>query len=282
MASGTLENLGADRGIGAGIADHVRLDGCQPALRIAPHLVAHGDGVTLGVETNRLLAVERDLDGALGHAGQQGGLSLNGHVLFAPERATVGDELDLQLLLVDTQDRGNLTPIIEDSLSLGVELQATVGKGLGEGAFGLQIEVLDPLGPPGAAHRMGAGSEGVFRVSSLHPGFRQEILVLWIDSRGTFFESSNRFQDRLQDFVLHLHQLGRLSRGGLVLGGYGGQNVADTAHFLSLSDEDRPIAVEKADPAIPGNILGAGYGHDSRHKPRGRSVDPHYPGPGMW
>jgi len=127
VSGGALEDLGADRSVGAGVANHLRLDGRQPALGIAAHRIAHGDGMTLGVESDRLLPVERDLDWASGHLGQQGGLGLNRHVLLAAEGTAVGHQLDLQSLLVDTQDGGYLAPVIEDSLSLGVELQAAAG-----------------------------------------------------------------------------------------------------------------------------------------------------------
>ena len=41
------------------------------------------------------------------------------------------ETVDLQVLVVDSQDRSHLPPVIEDPLSLGVELQAAVGQGFG-------------------------------------------------------------------------------------------------------------------------------------------------------
>ncbi len=56
VAGGALEHLAADRGVGAGVADHARPHRGQPPLGVAADGVVHADRVALGVHADRLLA----------------------------------------------------------------------------------------------------------------------------------------------------------------------------------------------------------------------------------
>jgi len=106
--------------------------------------------------------------------------------------------------------------------------------------------------------------------------------VLRVDLRSVVLQCPYGLQHRLQDLVVHPHQLGRQSGGGLVLGRHGGEHVADTAHLFFLGDEDWPIVVEKTHPAIGRDIPGRGYDHHPRGGPRRGGVDTQDPGSGVW
>src|SRR5262249_48981450 len=149
-AGRALEDLAADRRVGARVAEHARPDGRELALRVAADLVVHRDRVTLGVEADRLLAREPHLDRSAGDLGEEAGLRLAAHVLLAAERAAVRDERDLELLLGDAEETRALPPVVEDALALRVELDLGVRERLGERRLGLEVGVLDPLRLPDA------------------------------------------------------------------------------------------------------------------------------------
>ncbi len=121
VAGGAFEDLGAHRGVGAGVADHPRLDRGEAALGVAAGAVAHGDGVALGVDPQALLAGQDDLDGPLKEPGGEGGVALDREILLAAEGAAVGHEFDVDPVGVDPQDGGDLALVVVDALALGVD-----------------------------------------------------------------------------------------------------------------------------------------------------------------
>ena len=108
--------------------------------------------VALGVEADRLFAVELELHRALRHAREQRRLRLDRHVFLAAEGAAVRDQLDDEVAPpASPRTRRDLAAVVEDALALRVEMQA--GRRAAEPASArlrLEEEVLDALRPPGA------------------------------------------------------------------------------------------------------------------------------------
>jgi len=148
------------------------------------------------VDADRLLSVERQLHWSPGELSEERGLRLNRHVLFATEGAAVGHELDLERRLVDTKERGDLPPVIEDALPLAVQPELPLGGRLHDRSFGLEVEMLDPLRRPGSGDDVRALSEGGVNITHLDEGRRKEIVVSGIHLRRVPLEGSFRSENR--------------------------------------------------------------------------------------
>ena len=120
VPSRALEHLRAHGGVGAGVAEHVRLDRGQVTLGVAADFVAHADWMALRMNPNRFLAVEREPHRAARHLGKKTRVRLDRHVLLAAERTAVRDELDLEICYGYAEKRRHLALVVEDSLALGV------------------------------------------------------------------------------------------------------------------------------------------------------------------
>ena len=124
VAGRALEHLHPDRGVGAGVADDARAHRVQHALRRAADLVLHVERMTLGVDPDRLVAGELDLDGAAERAGHQRGVALHAEVFLASEPAAVGHERDLDLLFFEAEQQRHLTAVLVDALALRPQAHA--------------------------------------------------------------------------------------------------------------------------------------------------------------
>ena len=118
MARGSLQNLGANRGVGSGIANDVRLDCRESTPGVGADGVAEGDGVTFGVDPKRLLASQDNPHRSLQEPRGEGGMALHGEVLLAAKGAAVGNQLDLDSVAIDSQNRGDLALVVMHSLAL--------------------------------------------------------------------------------------------------------------------------------------------------------------------
>ena len=230
-------------------------------------------GWRLGCIRIALFAVEGDLDRPPGELCEKSRLGLDGHVFLATESTPVGNELDLQLILVDSQHTGHLPPIVEDSLPLGKELEATPFERFCQGAFGFEIEVLDALGFPGAADHVGAGGQRGLGVPAVHNRVRQGVFVSRIDLWGCALCGCEGIEDGFQHFVVDLDQGGRGSRGVLILGRDRSQHIAHASHLFSFGNEDRPVVIEQANPAMTRDIPRGGHRHNARKSLGLRGVD---------
>ena len=77
-----------------------------------------------------------------------------------------------------------------------------------------------------------------------------------------------------QRLVFDLDQLRRLARDARGFGGDRGEHVADAARLLALGDEDGPVLVDLADPALARHVLGGRDGDDAGQRQRLGDVDP--------
>ncbi len=182
MAGGALEDLGAHRGVGAGVADHPRLDRGEASLGVAAGAVAHGDGVAFGVDPQALLAGQDDLDGLLEEPGGEGGVALDREILLAAEGAAVGHQFDPHPVGADAQDGGDLALVVVDPLALGVDGEPAVVGGDRERGLGFEKGVLDALGPELGLHRVGGGGQRGLDIAAREGADLEEIAAV-VDRR---------------------------------------------------------------------------------------------------
>ena len=273
VAGGALQHLAADRSVGAGVAENVRLHRRQPALGVAADGVGHGERVALGMDADRLFAGQRDPHRPPGQARQHRRLRLDRHVLLAAEGAAVGRELDVQPLFRLAEDGGDLPAILEDPLALAVDVQTPVGQRAGEAGFRLEEQVLDALGRPCAADDVRRGGEGGVDVAARVARRRQPIVMLGVDARRARLQRLGGVEHGGQRLVRDLDQLRRLAGDARRLGGDGGQHVADAARLLAFGDEDGPVGIDLADPAFARHVLGGRDRRDAGQRQRLGDVD---------
>jgi hypothetical protein len=244
----------------------------EPALGIAARGELDAHRMTLGVQAQRLLAREGELDGTLRHPREERGLRLDAHVLLAAEGAAVGHQLDEHLLVVDPEHARHLPAIVEHPLALRGEVDAALG-GRGERALGLEEQVLDPLRPPHALDDVLARGERRRRVPAAEDRSRQEVLVRGIHARRAGRQRLLDAQHRRQHLVLDLDPRRRGAGRDLAVGGDRGEDVPHAAHLLAHGHEGRPVLVDEAVPPLPRHV---GRGHHGRHagvRERGLGAD---------
>ena len=234
--------------------------------------------MTLGMEPDRFLAAQRQLDGPARDVREERRLRLHRHVFLAAERAAVGDELHGELFLGDPEHACYLPPIVEDSLTLREEAEAAVGRRLGQRALRLQIQMFDSLRRPGAADDVRAGGEHSVRVAAPDHGVPQEICVRRIDLRRAGCERLDRVEHRREDVVLHVDERRGLARGAPIDGRYRRDDVADAPDFFAFGDEAGPVVVDQPVPALAGDVRGRDDRDDARVRSRARGVDAPHPG----
>ena len=112
MAGGPLEDLHADAGVRAGVADAADLERGQRAVGVASRPVLELDRMPFGVHPQALLARQRALHRPFQQPGGERGLGLVAHVLLATECAAVGDEFDGDSRRLDVEDRGDVVAVV--------------------------------------------------------------------------------------------------------------------------------------------------------------------------
>ena len=273
VAGGALQHLAADRSVGAGIAENIRLHRGQAALRVAADRIGHGQRMALGMDADRLLAGERDPHRPPGQARQQRRLRLDRHVLLAAERAAVGRELDVQPLFRLAEHGGDLPAILEDPLALAVDVQAAVGQRARQARLRLEEQMLDALRRPCAADHMGRGGQGGLDVAARVARRREQVVMLGVDARRAGLQRFGGVEHGGQRLVFDLDQLDRLARDARGFGGDRGEHVADAARLFALGDETGPVLVDLADPALARHVLGGGDRDDAGQRARPGDVD---------
>jgi len=144
--------------------------------------------MALRVDAHRLLAREDEPHGPPRGAREQRRLRLDGHVLLAAEGAAVRDEDDVNFLLGQAEEPGDLPPVVEDPLPLRVEREAGPGvlpRGVarrGNARLGLEVEVLDALRLPRALDDVRRRGERGRRVAAIHDRALEEV-ALGADAR---------------------------------------------------------------------------------------------------
>ena len=282
MPSRALEHLRAHRGVGAGVAEHVRLNRSQVTFGVAADFVAHADWMALRMNPNRFLTVEREPHRAARHLGQKARVRLDRHVLLAAERAAVRDELDVEIRFRHAEKRRHLALVVEDSLALAVEAKAPRSlAGLDEGALGFEVEVLDALSDPLSLDDMSALAEGALDISPANHAMREGVRVLRIHLWGAVGDGVLRIQDGIEHFILNVDEGRRLARRVLVLRGDCRQEVADAADFFAFGDEARPVLRDQAVPALARDVHSGSDSHDAGVRPGAGGVDAQHPRSGV-
>ena len=123
VAGGALEHLGADTGVGAGVADDPRAHGDEAAVGVAAGRVVERHGVALGMEAERLGAAEADQHRAAGQVREQRRRALGAQVFLAAEGAAGGTCVTRTLVFGQGQDRGQLAAVLPRALALGIDAQ---------------------------------------------------------------------------------------------------------------------------------------------------------------
>jgi hypothetical protein len=194
---------------------------------------------------------------------QERRLRLDRHVLLAAERAAVGHQLHLDLLFVHAEELRHLPPVVEDPLALRVEPQPAVVDRLGERAFGLEVEVLDALRLPRAAHHVRAGSERGVGIAAADDRLRQQVRVRRVHLRRARRQRLFRIEHGRQRFVLDRDQRRGLARGVPIDRRDRGEHVPHAPDFFAFRDEPRPVVVQQAVPAVARHVTRRDDGHDA-------------------
>ena len=236
------------------------------------------------VEAHGLLAREDEAHRPPRDASQERGLRLDRHVLLAAEGAAVRDEDDVDLLLGQAHERGDLPPVVEDALSLGVEGQSGLRvlprdvAGRGETRLGLDVQVLDALRLPRALDDVRRRRERGLDVAAPDDRAREKV-ALPSHARSARTERLLGVRHGREDLVVDVHERRRRAGGARVDRGDGGENVADVAGFLALGHEARPVVDDHADEALAGYVARGDDGHHAGMACRPRRVDPLHAGP---
>ena len=89
MARRTFEHLHPNRCVWTRVAEHANPKRGEIAVAVAARLIRHADGVTLGMNQQRLFAGERGLDRPVQQPRRKCGLALIRHVFLAAEGPAV-------------------------------------------------------------------------------------------------------------------------------------------------------------------------------------------------
>ena len=281
VAGGPLEDLHADRGVGAGVAEHPGPEGGEAALGVAPGAIGHADGVPLGVHEEGLLARQRAAHGPVQQEGGQRRLGLVRHVLLAAEGAAVAHQLDGDPLLVDAEHRRHLVAVVPDPLTAGVHVQPAVTGRDGQRGLGLEEGVLDALGLEDLLDDVGRRRQGRLDVTPGVGGDRQHVAVQFPDGVLVRRHGHDRVAERLEPHVLDVDEGGGPPGGLPVAGDDDGKDVAQVRGAPALGDEHRPVDVDEADPQLAGHVGGGEHGLDAVDGGRRRGVDADHVGPGV-
>ena len=173
-----LDHRQPHAGVGAAVRVHGGHQAREPAILIAAHGVVHDDGVALGVHAHGFLAGQAHHGGLAGQPGQQGRVALGGDVLLAAEAAAVLDLDHVHQGLGQAEEQGQLMAVLIDALAAAVDLHAGLAvllPGEGQGGFGLQEGMLDPLGGVAVAGHIGRARQGRLRIAHFHRGPVQHV-----------------------------------------------------------------------------------------------------------
>ena len=154
--------------------------------------------------------------------------------------------------------------VVEDALSLRIQMQPSVFERHRERRFRLEKQVLDTLGAPGAGHDVSGRRERGIDFAALNFGQSQDVVALGVDLRRSGLDRRGRIEHGRQHFVIDRHQCSRRAGDARCLCGDDGNDVADVAYFLALGDHDCPVAVDLAHPAVAGNVFRRCDAHDAR------------------
>ncbi len=283
MPGRTLEDLGPDARVRAGVAHDPRPDAHQSPVRVAADRVGHRQRVTLGVEAQALAARQGDQHRPAGDLGEQRRVALDAEVLLAAERSAGGDLGHPDRLLRPAEDRGDLAPVLPGALARREDPHRRLGARLaarhGEGGFGLEERMLDPLRLERLARDMRRAGERGVDVASADDAARQEVAA-GVHERSAVGQRGDRVGHRIEHVVLHLDKRGRRPRRGTRRRGHPRQHVTDVARGLALGHEQRPVGGQQALDALARDIAPGDDGEDARMGGRGGRVDP--PDDGSW
>ena len=288
MAGGALQDLAADAGVGAVVADHACPDGQQVAVGVAADRVVHPERMALDVEAEALGAAEREQHGPPGGPGQERRLALDVEVLLAAEGATGRDLADEDVLRLEAQERGDLAPVVPGALALRHDVEARAAPSVAvrrpvvpgrrqlrhrQAGLGLEEGVLDAGGGEALRGDVGCPLERRVDVAALDDRERDEVAAL-VHERRVVGQRRERIGDRRQDVVLDIDERGGLARGLAALRGDRGQHVTDVAGRLALGDEQRPVVHDEPLVPLAGHVRGGQHGDDAGVGGSPRGVDP--------
>ena len=253
MGAGSLQHRAAQRGIGAGVSDDLRLHALNKAVIIAAHGDGHLHGVALGVNEDALLSGELHLHRAAGQIGDQRSVVLNGHVLFAAEAAAHQHIGDMDFLLGNAQHNRGFPRGVVGAL-IGGENGHAVPLPIGHGALRLQKSMLC-IGRFVVVHQhIVRIPNGLIGVAAGHMLFAEQIAGL-MHQRRKGLGCISGAEHRLQRLILHLHQLFCLFQYLRRFRRHKADGITQIMRDLAHGDHGVPVLHEMADLHLAGNVL---------------------------
>ena len=110
--------------------------------------------MAFGVHAYRLVARQGELDRPSDGARHDRRLTVDSEVFFRPERASVGDQRDVDVFFFHAQEPGDLPTVVPDALAPRQHMHDPV-MGPRNGRLGFQERVLDELGIEGLGDDVG-------------------------------------------------------------------------------------------------------------------------------
>ena len=268
VAGRPFEHLHPDAGVRARVADAADLQRGETALGIAAGLVLEVDRMPLGVHPQALLARQRALHRPVEHPRGERRLRLIAHVLLAAERSPVRHQFDGHPAGVDRQHTGDVVAVVPHALAAGVDVERPLVAGTrrdGEGGFGLEERMLDPLRAERLPNGERARRERLVEVGAPLVAARRQDVRLGPPHRQGRIGSERG--DRIG--VGREHAVGDLDefrRGAGMVPGVGHddrQHVAGVRGPSADGDQHRPVLVDDPDRQFAGKV---GGGEDGRRR----------------
>ncbi len=292
VTAGALDDFAAHGGVGSLVADKIHLHKGQSPVRCAADAIAHGQRVALGMQPNRLDAIDGQLDRTARHLGEQRGLGLDREILFATEGTACRDQRHPDLVLGKSQHRRELTQIVVDALPLRIDMEGGGGQPVEirrthrnrETALGFHKGVLDKLGAEGLLDHKRARRFGGHYIATGHFRGREQVVgmaIFGMKQRCALGQGRFGTAERREHLVLHSHERGGLTSDLSGLGCHCAQDIADVACLFTHGDKDRPVAVDEPLVARSGYVRSRDHGHDARHSAGGGGIDRQHLGTGM-
>ena len=221
------QHQGAEQGVGAAVGEDVDVHRHQAAVGVGAGAVAHPHRMAILARLQRLLAAPDHARRAAGERDHDPEVGLDRHVLLAAEAAAdVGGDQP-HLVVGQVEDPGDVAEVL-DHLGRGADRDHAVGVAPGDAGLGLEVGVVDELGPVLLLdHRRGARDRGL-GVALLELPVREQVAAL-VDLRRVGVERALGVVDDRQRLVVDLDRVQRRERRVVGLGGDQGDRLAVVA-----------------------------------------------------
>ena len=264
VRAGTLEHRAAERGIRAGVGDHLGLDALNESVAIAAHGDGHLHRVPLRVDEHTFLSAELHLDRTAREIGDERRVVLHRHILLAAEAAADEHIGHMDLFLGKPQQTGDLPRRVVSAL-IGGEDGQPVLVGIGDRALRLEEGVLRVRRFVMIHQHIVRVADGLIGVAAADVLFAQQVAGL-MHERRKGLGGIGRAEHRLERLVVDLDERLCLLQSLLRLRRHKADGVAEVVGDPADGDHRVPVLLQMADLDLPRNVL---RGVDADHAGQG-------------